>query len=41
MGPLVEHYASQTERAHRLAALAVATPALAALNQESTRSSAP
>ncbi|VVJ17660.1 Transcriptional regulator [Amycolatopsis camponoti] len=34
MGPLVEHYASQTERAHRLAALAVATPALAALNQE-------
>ena len=34
MGPLVEHYATQTERAHRLAALAVVTPALATLNQE-------
>jgi AcrR family transcriptional regulator len=34
MGPLVEYYASQTERAHRLAALAVATPALATLHQE-------
>lgn len=34
MGPLVEHYASQTERAHRLAALAKATPALATLHQE-------
>jgi AcrR family transcriptional regulator len=34
MSPLVEYYASKTERAHRLAALAVTTPALAALNQE-------
>ncbi len=34
MSPLVEHYATQTERAHRLAALAVKTPALAALEQE-------
>lgn len=34
MSPLVEHYASQTDRAHRLAALAVATPALATLQQE-------
>lgn len=34
MGPLVEYYASRTERTHRLAALAAATPALAALNRE-------
>ncbi|NBH12153.1 TetR family transcriptional regulator [Amycolatopsis sp. SID8362] len=34
MSPLVEYYATKTERAHRLAALAVKTPALATINQE-------
>jgi AcrR family transcriptional regulator len=34
MGPLVAHYATQSERAHRLAALARTTPALATLHQE-------
>ncbi|WP_233225913.1 TetR family transcriptional regulator [Amycolatopsis sp. CA-126428] len=34
MSPLVEYYATQTDRAHRLAALAVTTPALATVQQE-------
>ncbi|WP_436535492.1 TetR family transcriptional regulator [Actinoplanes sp. HUAS TT8] len=34
MGPLVESYASRSERAFRLAALAVATPALATVQRE-------
>lgn len=34
MGPLVEYYASQSERAFRLAALAVATPALATVQRD-------
>lgn len=34
MGPLVEYYASRSERAFRLAALAVATPALATVQRD-------
>jgi AcrR family transcriptional regulator len=34
MSPIVDHYASQSERTHRLAALALVTPALATINQE-------